>query len=223
MKYLETETISQNEVKENVLYVFGGSKKAWLGYFEGGFFWTASPNKLKKKMKLKPETVFLLKETQFNTNQFENAYQKFDKEWFVALKESLIQKRTKYTGAILTEQSHDLLVRELVHLIPMGWNVVAHHMTLCLGDLSEELTHLIGTKHTLTVKSYSIDTEKGVMAVAVESELESHSAYKHITIALAEGARAVQSNELTEFTEVKASPVETVVCKVLNNQELVSK
>lgn len=222
MKILEREKLKHEESKENTLYVFTKSKSSWLGYFKEGSFFTAKSNKQEKHLKLNADQVNLLLETEFTSNQFEQAYEKYSKAWFGEFTDALVLKRVKYTGALLTEESHKLLCETMKHLVPENWKLVAHHMTLGLGELKLENVHLLGKKSTLKVVGYSLDLEKGVMAVKVESEFESKSVFKHVTFALAEGTKAVTSNELTDFVEFEMEELNVVVSYFLNNNEVVT-
>ena len=186
------------------------------------FFWAFLAKRILRKVKVQPEQVSLLVETEFEIGEEEKAYEKYNKEWFTSFRENLIEERVKYSAAVLTEESHKLLVQELKNLIPENWKVVAHHMTLCLGELPEEERHLLGSEETLKVVSYSLDLEKEVMAVKVESSLNSKNELKHVTIALGEKGSAVMSNELTDFTTINVTELNSVVSYVLNNKTIIT-
>lgn len=217
MKILERERLNKDEAKEGVLYAFYKCRNAWLGYFENGCFWACRHPYLGTKFKLKPEDIHLLFETAFKNEQIELAYIRHNNDWFKSFLKSLVDKRVKYTAVLINDESSLLQYNKFKHLVPDDWTFINHHMTLCLGE-KEKHKELLGSETKLKAVAYSIDTKKGVMAVKVESELESDSVYKHITLALSENAQAVMSNELTDFVEIEPYELTGHVSYVLNNK-----
>ena len=223
MKYLEREVLSKKDLKENVLYLFGENKRAWLGYVSGEYLFSVQALNTNKTNKTKLTDVSLLLETEYNKDEFEEAYVKYSKDFFTDYKKSLLDKRVNYTSLLLDKDSHLKLVDKLKHVIPSKWNIVAHHMTLTLGELEKELENdLLGKTFEVKVLSYSVDLDIGVMAVKVEAELETRSLYKHVTVALKEGSSAMLSNNLTDFNHVDTFTLTGVVSYSLNDQSIVN-
>ena len=69
-----------------------------------------------------------------------------------------------YTAVILDDKSRSILATAFKDLMPEGWEWIAHHMTICLGSLKDELRNdLLGSKIYLMVQSLGINDK--VMAV----------------------------------------------------------
>ena len=81
-------------------------------------------------------------------------------------------------------------------LIPEGWAVKCHHCTLAMGA-----THRfnLGFVKSFTVTGYGM-TAGRVSAFRVDVP-ESFNIVPHITIAVAEGARPVESNDIAEWID----------------------
>jgi hypothetical protein len=107
-----------------------------------------------------------------------------------------------YSAVVLDNISHQKLVGVFKPMIPEGWEIYAHHMTIKLGaldDNSQPKQDMIeGKMITLKVEDYAIDEK--VMAVGV-SGYESMNTKSHITLAVnrKEGGKPVMSNYLKEW------------------------
>ena len=78
-----------------------------------------------------------------------------------------------YTALVLNDKSHLKLVEKMKHLIPEGWEIIAHHMTINMGNISNgplaRFPKAVGTFETLVVSSWAMDDR--VLAVGVEGVL----------------------------------------------------
>lgn len=113
-----------------------------------------------------------------------------------------------YSAIVLTEQDRDNLLAQLINMIPEGWDIVAHHMTICMGPLIHptKASHDYsafgepGTPHRLQVTEVGMDNK--AMAVKVISpamtQNESKGGFAHITIAVntAGGGKPFHSNKI---------------------------
>jgi hypothetical protein len=123
-----------------------------------------------------------------------------------------------YTAVILDEKSRSFLATEFKHLIPEGWEWIAHHMTICLGSLNDEIRKdLLGYQAHLMVESFGINDK--VMAVGVSGML-SNNKKPHITLAVnrADGGKPYMSNGITEWTEVSNNLILTGIVEEVENQ-----
>jgi predicted GNAT family acetyltransferase len=111
-------------------------------------------------------------------------------------------KRVSYTGVMLDKESKKQLLKVFKAMIPEGWEIVAHHMTIRLDELdpnSKEYQDMKGSKTiTLNVVDYAINDL--VMAVGVTG-YPSESTKPHITLAVNReaGGKPAMSKELTEW------------------------
>ncbi|MFA5366435.1 MAG: GNAT family N-acetyltransferase [Dehalococcoidia bacterium] len=111
-------------------------------------------------------------------------------------------KRVSYTGVILDKESRKQLLKVFKAMIPEGWEVVAHHMTIRLDELdpnSKEYLDMKGSKTiTLNIVDYALNDL--VMAVGVTG-YPSESTKPHITLAINKeaGGKPAMSKELTDW------------------------
>jgi len=107
-----------------------------------------------------------------------------------------------YSAIILDEKSHDKLVNWVNEKFTVvkreDWDIVAHHMTIKMGELPTYLTEDIGTSQTLEVTGYG-STDK-VVAVRVAGYYTNNKV-PHITIAVnrAVGGKPVMSNDIKKW------------------------
>jgi tRNA nucleotidyltransferase (CCA-adding enzyme) len=118
------------------------------------------------------------------------------------VKEKLPMKGVSYTGVILDKESRKQLLKVFKAMIPEGWKIIAHHMTIRLNELnpdSKEYQDMKGSKTiTLNVVDYAINDL--VMAAGVTG-YPSESVKPHITLAVNEeaGGKPAMSKELTDW------------------------
>lgn len=124
--------------------------------------------------------------------------------------------RVLYSAVVLTEHFHKALLDNFQHLIPEGWKVFAHHMTINLGPLKEDMKATEGVG--VVLKLTHIGKSDKAIALKCDTDL-SHNRIAHITLAVNvnEGGKPVDSNKIEvweplyeeifvmgEITEVKA-------------------
>jgi len=111
-------------------------------------------------------------------------------------------KKVSYSAVVLDDKSKASLLKVFSPMIPEGWEVIAHHMTIKMGALengSREKDDMEnGTEITLKVNDYAMD--ELVMAVGVEG-YPTTNPKPHITIAVnrIEGGKPFLSNKLTDW------------------------
>lgn len=108
-----------------------------------------------------------------------------------------------YSALVLTDESHDKLVRTYQDKIPSDWETLAHHMTINMGRLKPEYEHFLGSFHDLVVKEFAINDL--VAAVKVEADVPTVNKIPHVTLAVnrKDGGKPVMSNKLTNWTPVE--------------------
>jgi len=116
-----------------------------------------------------------------------------------------------YSGVVLDEKSKGLLLQAFSDLIPKGWNIYVHHMTIAFGKGVENKADL-GKEVDLTV------TKIGVSDVAIAAGVEgypSKSVIPHITIAInPDGGKPVMSNDISDWKSVENFKIRGVVTNV---------
>ena len=112
-------------------------------------------------------------------------------------------KKPVYFGIFLDEASRKLLVDTMFPAVPSGWHMLCHHCTLSFGDpsdnpeVAEDIARNLGKTVTLNVVTVGIAVE--VLAVGVEGDLITKNAMPHITVAIPEGGRPVNSNYIKKW------------------------
>lgn len=108
--------------------------------------------------------------------------------------------KVAYSAIVLTPESHIKLVTQFRDRVPAGWEIVAHHVTINMGELPPELKASIGLPVKVQVFDWHMDDKVAAVQVIVPSELQGFmkNKYPHITIAVnkAGGGKPVMSNNL---------------------------
>lgn len=122
--------------------------------------------------------------------------------------------KISYSGVILDKNSTNKIL-DIVD-VPTGWKSIAHHMTIFLGRIPEQFKDLLGKKQTLIITKLG-KSEKAI-ALGVDTNL-SLNKIPHITVAIntSIGAKAKDSNEITDWEDIKPFEVVGYVEEVLFN------
>lgn len=112
-----------------------------------------------------------------------------------------------YFGAFLTEKSHKRLLSLSKVLSPANWKHYCHHMTIAFNNGTEEAQKLyeqykpnFGDSVHLLVTH--IGTSNDAFAVKVEFKGEILNKIPHITLSTPIDGKPVNSNYITEWTEL---------------------
>lgn len=113
----------------------------------------------------------------------------------------MAEKRVLYSGVVLDAKSVHSLVTKFSNSAPWKWKVLAHHMTICLGELPAILKDSVG--EIVELKVLSIGTSDKVVAFGVDG-FYSDNQKPHITFAIdhANGAKPKESNDITDWKEL---------------------
>ena len=107
-----------------------------------------------------------------------------------------------YSAVVLDDRSRQRLIERFKSIIPEGWEVVAHHMTINMGEIDPNLEKYLGLPVRLSVEDIAMNDK--VIAVGVTG-FESHNTKPHITLAVnrANGGKPMMSNSLTDWQKIK--------------------
>lgn len=123
-------------------------------------------------------------------------------------REYIIKDIVEYTGVLLDRDSH----RKLINAFPpkARWAKKAHHMTMCLGEMREDLftsvdkeLYALGREVELEVVAYGED-EKAA-AVKVTSDVPTLNTTPHVTVAISPIGRAKDSNDIRAWRPVRVT------------------
>lgn len=120
-----------------------------------------------------------------------------------------------YSAIVLDDKSKSKLLSFFDRIIPNDWKKVAHHMTINLGSLPEDLTTDLGKTVTLEVIGYGINDN--VLAAKVDGYPSSNK-NPHITIAINtnNGAKPNMAKNLDVFEAVSPFEISGVVSEIGN-------
>ena len=109
-----------------------------------------------------------------------------------------------YSAVVLDEQSRSKLLEHFSSNIPEGWENVAHHMTINMGEISPEYERYLGM--TVTLRVTNIGFSDMAIAVGVEG-FSTTNKIPHITVAVnrKEGGKPFMSNKITNWQPVQFS------------------
>ena len=107
-----------------------------------------------------------------------------------------------YSAVVLDEKSRSKLLANLAGNIPNGWEKVAHHMTINMGEIKPEYEKYLGMTVDLRVRT--VGYSKMAMAVGVETSVPTINKIPHITVAVnrKEGGKPFMSNEITNWKSI---------------------
>lgn len=111
--------------------------------------------------------------------------------------------KVSYSAVVLNDKSRNKLLDNFKDVIPNDWKIIAHHMTINLGEIAPEFEKYLGYKNIgLKVEEIAIDDK--VIAVGV-SGFPSKNKKPHITLAVNsnEGGKPVMSNNLNNWNRIK--------------------
>ena len=117
------------------------------------------------------------------------------------LNESVEMNNIAYSAVVLDEESKQKLIKVFKPMIPEGWEIIAHHMTLNMGAIDPKYVQDLNKEILLTVVDYAIDEK--VMAVGVTG-YQTNNAKAHITLAVnrQDGGKPMMSNNLKTWTAI---------------------
>ncbi len=107
-----------------------------------------------------------------------------------------------YSAVVLNDNSRSRLIKQFKDIIPEDFEIVAHHMTINLGEINSEYENYLGMSIQLVVNDIAMDDK--VIAVGV-SGFYSKNTKPHITLAVNRkaGGKPVMSNNLTNWEKLK--------------------
>lgn len=112
--------------------------------------------------------------------------------------------KVSYSAVVLSRSSKDNLLKQLntMGIVPEGYEILAHHMTINMGEIAPEYEKYLGFNVKLYANDYAIDDK--VMAIGV-SGFSSKNTKPHITIAVnrSNGGKPMMSNNLTDWKPFK--------------------
>jgi len=132
-----------------------------------------------------------------------------------------------YSAIVLDKESKNLLLSTFIYNNPNfnDWIKLAHHMTICMGELPEHLKrYWLGEDVTLTVTDIGISDK--VVAVKVSGFFNIYKAniseedgikFTHITLAVNPvNGKPVDSNRIDSWEKIKPLKIRGTVSEIRN-------
>lgn len=107
-----------------------------------------------------------------------------------------------YSAVVLDDRSRERLIERFKSMIPPEFEIIAHHMTINLGDIDPKYEKYLQMPVRLSVEEIAMDDK--VVAVGVTG-FETNNSLAHITLAVNRkaGGKPVMSNNLTNWKRLK--------------------
>lgn len=107
-----------------------------------------------------------------------------------------------YSAVVLDDRSRERLIERFKSMIPPEFEIIAHHMTINLGDIDPKYEKYLQMPVRLSVEEIAMDDK--VVAVGVTG-FETNNAKAHITLAVNRkaGGKPVMSNNLINWERLK--------------------
>lgn len=124
-----------------------------------------------------------------------------------------MKKKWIYLGLFFDEDSKKELMRRIGDKIPEGWTPYMDHVTVAFNDdvaKQDEVfwdfkQNMLGKRYIVDIRSIGLSDR--AMAGRV-SNLKTNNAVSHVTIAVAPGAKPVESNDITDWYAIyPSSPI----------------
>jgi hypothetical protein len=108
-------------------------------------------------------------------------------------------KNISYSAVVLDEESALRLKQEYGN-VPENWRWIAHHMTICMGPLPEDMKELIGQEYSIVTSQ--LGRSETAYAVMVNDNGLSKNKIPHVTLAVSPEGKPVQSNYIEKWQPI---------------------
>ena len=118
-----------------------------------------------------------------------------------------MKKKWIYLGLFFDENAKQHLLSQIGDKIPEGWTPYMDHVTVAFNDdvtKQDEVfwdfkQNMLGKRHIVEIRSIGVSDR--AMAGRV-TNLQTKNAVSHVTIAVAPGAKPVESNNITDWNAI---------------------
>ena len=115
-------------------------------------------------------------------------------------------RQPTYWGVMLNSDSYDALMNAFNNIIPNGWTIYAHHMTMLFGKNKNDLVkNYIDTNigETVDLMAVAIGVSDDAIAVQIQSSVPSDNKIPHVTIATPPRGKPFKSNLITDWKKLE--------------------
>lgn len=108
--------------------------------------------------------------------------------------------KVSYSAVVLTDESRNKLLSMFKSRVPDDWEIVAHHMTINMGELPVELKQSIGLPVEIKAVGFFMNDKVAALMVLPPQEMQGFikNKHPHITLAVnrAAGGKPAMSNQM---------------------------
>jgi hypothetical protein len=128
-----------------------------------------------------------------------------------------------YFGVFLDDISREKLNDLALKVVEPDWKLFCHHMTIAFNDGSEKAQHAYDNYKRFFGKSVDIyathiGKSKDAIALKVDYKYGTLTSFPHITLATPQGGKPVNSNYITNWTELNKPIKLTGIIKSFNKK-----
>lgn len=108
-----------------------------------------------------------------------------------------------YSSVNLDTNSVNILKDVFEGIIPKGYDIYMHHMTIMFGGIPPNMENMVGKEVELVINGVGIGNNKDIIALRV-NDVKKYSVNKipHITIAAKTGVKPFESNNINKWYDI---------------------
>lgn len=114
--------------------------------------------------------------------------------------------KIEYYALVLKPEQSTQLLQKFEHLIPEGWKTFAHHMTILHMSRPNTEIEQWAQDHlgdVFSVEAIEVGISADAIALKVSGDVPSANSLKHITLAVPPKGKAVNSNQIKDWSTIK--------------------
>jgi len=121
-------------------------------------------------------------------------------------------KKISYSCILLDDQSKSEILKKFSDIIPNEWKVIAHHMTINLGNLRDEFGYEIGEEVILT--AYSLGISEKAIAIGVDGRSVNKQSHVTVVVNVNCGGKPVDSNYIENWDPIDVFKIRGIVSEI---------
>lgn len=125
-------------------------------------------------------------------------------------------KKISYSAIVLDSNSANALIKKMKPFIPEDWKVIAHHMTIGMGELKNKKE----ADKEVDIMATGWAKDQNVLAVLISGYDRQDGLVPHVTVAVNEagGAKPKDSNKLSGWQPISSPmPLKGIVKEIAFN------
>lgn len=126
-----------------------------------------------------------------------------------------------YTALVLTKESHNIICEKAKDYINLdilgknGWEIIAHHMTICMGEPDQKLKLYLGYTYKVEINGFGFSENSIAFRVpkASSAGVISINSTPHVTVAVNReiGAKPYDSNKIKFWIPLDTFEIDAIL------------